>query len=93
MTPKEVFGVCAAAYRPKRRPNFILNPATGALEVTPDGLRKGRKAVRRAARRIVYRLYLAKALLYPELLWLKGKRTALEVGDYLRRKVRDLRFR
>jgi hypothetical protein len=59
----------------------VLDPASGALIVSPDLDLKIRKALRNEARRIAYRLYFAQAVLYPEFLWLKCKCALLNLAS------------
>lgn len=58
---------------------FVFDPATRALIVTPDLDAEIRQTLIGEARRITSRLYLKKALLYPEFLWLKTKSVLLDV--------------
>jgi len=57
VTAEKVFALCASAYRRKNRVRFVLNPATGALELPIYFRAKVRKSLRREARRIQLRLY------------------------------------
>jgi len=67
------------------RSGFLLDPATGALVVSPNLDRKIRKALMREVRRMRYALYLLKARLYLETLWLKGARAVLQMRDHCAR--------
>lgn len=47
-----------AAYRPKGGARFVVNPTTGALEITPEYRDKAAKALMREVRRMKFRLKL-----------------------------------
>ena len=68
----------------QRRSNFILNPATGALEIAPDAGVVIEKALLRAARRLKFRLYLSFALLYAEKFRLQAASLSFQVKRRLR---------
>ena len=61
------------------RSGFLLDPATGALVVSPNLDLKIRKALMREVRRMRYALYFLQARLYLEALWLKGSRAVLKI--------------
>ena len=80
LTPEEIDSARALNW-PQSGSGFTLDPATGALIVSPTLDRKVRKALRREARRMVCHLYLTKAQLDAESLWLKGKRALLHLAE------------
>jgi len=97
-TTKEVRMSRAAPDGSQYRSRFVLNPATGALEIPPDLRLKARKAIIREVRRMKLRLYLTQARLYFELLFLKAKSATLSMpgqfsgycrnlGDYRHRYI------
>jgi len=73
--------VCGLArHRGERRPNFIVDPATGAKQITVEGHIKARKALLREVRRMKLRLHLRKALLKATHLALKARFLASSVA-------------
>jgi len=66
-------------------PNFVTNPATGALELTPDGFLKTQKAIMREVRRGKFRLYLAFARFYLKKFLLECRGACLKVIGNLAR--------
>ena len=78
VTPENVVIVGAGDGR-KRRSNFVVDPASGALVLTARAGLKFEKALRRQARLMAFRLYLKMARLYFLELRFKARLTVLRI--------------
>jgi hypothetical protein len=78
---EKVFGPGAAADRCERGSLFVLNPATGALEVRADLRLKVENAIRAEARRIQFRLYCGLPFLYVRKIGLQLRYAALQASS------------
>lgn len=78
VTPENVVIVGAGDGR-KRRSNFVVDPASGALVLTARAGLKFEKALRRQARLMAFRLYLKVARLYFLELRFKARLTILRI--------------
>lgn len=85
VVPKRIVLHLGRAYRGHGRSHFIADPATGALVLDPNLRAVVGKALLREVRRMRYALYLLKARLYFEALWLKGASTMLHLRGNLGR--------
>jgi hypothetical protein len=79
VTPPEIFMASAAPDGRKHRPFFVLNPATGALEVPANLRPKVEKALRAEARRLQLRFYRRLLGLNLSKLRLQTRRAVLQV--------------
>ena len=89
VAPEKVFAVIPWNW-PKRRPNFVRNPATGTLEVAPYARLKARKALVRKVRRMKMRLYLRYAELQVSKFLLSCRCARLNVVGYLERRLHQV---
>lgn len=76
--PEDIVG-SAARRGLKRTPQTAFDPASGALYITPERDLEIRKAVRRAARKIAFRLYLLSLRLHFRYLTLKARCACLKI--------------
>jgi len=74
----------------QRRSGIFLNPATGALEITPGLRLKARKALLREARRMNLRLKLRLADLYIRKFLLGIQSARVKVVGYLDRQLHQI---
>jgi hypothetical protein len=90
MTVTDILVMATARASRQDRTRFTFDPATGALVVTPELDRKIRKALKRAARSIAFRLclsypriYLNLSLLKVRKLFIKGRIARLHILRFL----------
>ena len=69
----------AAGYRDDRRPSRVVNPATGARELTPEGHERLSRALQCAADRIALGLYLQYKLLGLALVYSQARVLLLKI--------------
>ena len=77
MTMEKIRSASTPSHRVEGGSHFVVNPTTGALEISPAYRDEAVKAVMREVRRMKLRLYLTKASLYFELFCLKGRSAVL----------------
>lgn len=83
VTSKIILGFGPAFYRRERRSLFVLNPATGTLEVRADLRLKVEHALRAEARRLQLRLYLSLSRLYLRKIGLQVGYAGLQMASKL----------
>jgi hypothetical protein len=91
VAPEKVFCAGAAPNGSEAGAHFVVNPATGALEIAPQYRDKARKAIMRKVRQMKFRLNLPFASLYFEKVMVEMGGLGLRISSELRRHFLKLR--